>query len=606
MALVAVIAYHSAPGTIRGGFLGVDVFFVLSGFLLSSLLLDEHARAGAIDIAAFARRRLRRIAPALLVLLGALVVIVPVAAAADAYRLRGDVVWSAAGLTNWHLIADGSSYFAKFGRPSFVRHLWSVAVEIQFYLVCPFLVAWLARRRRSIAIAVLCAGIAASAAACAVLYRAADPSRAYYGTDSRVGALLVGVLLAVVLARREPHGARATPRDGALGLAALAALVALVVVVGERSRVLYPAGFLATEAVTAVLIVLALRPGWLSEVLGLKEMQWLGRRSYGIYLWFWPLVVLVRPGTRADWAPLPAALLTIGGAIALGALSYELVEKRYLRGARRERARPRHRARRVLPQVAVLALAVVLLTRVSTTNQLSVALSAGAKVLTTAAPTTTTTTSSIPPTTAPPDTVAPPETAPPETAAPSPAPAPAEAAPEPARAETPAPAPAPAPRPGVPVTAIGDSVMVIAAQALTDRLGPDAFIDAKQNRQFSQGIQIAQRMHDEGSLGRVLVVHLGNNGPVDPAQVDELLAVVGDVPHVLLVTVRNNTAWQDSVNDALRDSASRHPTVQLVDWYSYSAGHDEWFQSDGTHFTTDSGPGTDAFADLIAGSIPSG
>ena len=148
--------------------------------------------------------------------------------------------------------------------------------------------------------------------------------------------------------------------------------------------------------------------------------------------------------------------------------------------------------------------------------------------------------------------------------------------------------------------------MVIASQALTDRLGPGSFIDAEQNRQFSQGVQVAQRMHDEGSLGRVLVVHLGNNGPVEPQDLGNLLAVVSDVPHVLLVTVRVNAPWQDSVNDTLRGEAAAHANVQLVDWYGYSDGHDDWFQPDGTHFRGSSGPGNDAFGDLIASSVPGG
>ncbi len=607
LALIAVLAYHAAPGTIHGGFLGVDVFFVLSGFLLSSLLLEEHRRTGAIDYVRYATRRVCRIAPALVVLLAAVVFVVPLVAAADAYRLRGDVVWSLAGLTNWHLIADGSSYFTKFGRPSFVRHLWSVAVEIQFYIVCPFVVAWLARKRRSVAIGLVAAGIAASATASAVFYEAADPSRAYYGTDSRVGALLVGVLLAVLLVDRAPRRERPTGRADALAGVALASLATLVVVVGENARVLYPGGFLAVEAVTAVLIALALRPGWLAELFGRDELQWLGQRSYGIYLWFWPLVVLVRPGTRANWSPLPAAVVTIGVSIVLGALSYHFVERRFLRSAPPRTAQPRRLALRLVAPVAVFLLAVVTMAQVSTTNPLSVTLRAGHKVLAAQVPPTSATTSTLPPDTVAPDTV-PPATTPPATAAPAPArsepaivAAPRPAAPEPVATEP----PAPVPHASVPVTAVGDSVMVGASQALLDRLGPNGFIDAQENRQFSQGVQIVQRMHDEGSLGRVLVIHLGNNGPVGPSDIDELIAAARDVPHVLLVTVRNNESWQDSANDALRDAA-RYPKVKIVDWYNASAGHGNWFQSDDTHFPADSGPGNDAYADLIAGSIPAG
>ena len=196
LALVAVLAYHAVPGLAPGGYLGVDIFFVLSGFLLTTLLLGEHEFTGAIDRMAYAVRRVRRIAPALLVLLAALVVIVPIAAPADAHRLPGDIVSSLLGL-----IGDGSSYFAQVGRPSFVRHLWSIAVEIQFYVLCPFLVGWLARRRPKVAAWSLVAGIAASATLMGVLFNPADPSRAYYGTDTRIHALLIGCLVAVLV----PH-----------------------------------------------------------------------------------------------------------------------------------------------------------------------------------------------------------------------------------------------------------------------------------------------------------------------------------------------------------------------------------------------------------------
>jgi peptidoglycan/LPS O-acetylase OafA/YrhL len=213
LALLAVLAYHVAPGVFPGGFLGVDIFFVLSGFLLTTLLLGEHVRTGTIDRLDYAVRRVRRIAPALLVLLAALVVIVPLAVPDDVHRLPGDIVSSVLGLTNWHLIRDGSSYFAQAGRPSFVRHLWSIAVEVQFYVLCPFLVGWLARRRPKVAVGALLAGIAASATLMGLLYTSPDPSRAYFGTDTRIHALLMGCLVAVLLAHR-PFSGWITPSQG--------------------------------------------------------------------------------------------------------------------------------------------------------------------------------------------------------------------------------------------------------------------------------------------------------------------------------------------------------------------------------------------------------
>jgi len=602
LALLAVLAYHAVPGLAPGGFLGVDIFFVLSGFLLTTLLLGEREVSGAIDRVAYAARRVRRIAPALLVLLAALVVIVPIAAPADAHRLPGDVFSSLAGLTNWHLISDGSSYFAKAGRPSFVRHLWSIAVEVQFYVLCPFLVGWLARRKPKVAAGALLAGIAASATLMGLLYKAGDPSRAYYGTDTRIHALLMGCLVAVVVPHIpfsrwiSPVYGHSQRRNAVVGGAALAVVLGLIVTGGQTARLMYPLGFLAVETATAVMIALALQPGFLAALFVRRELRWLGVRSYGIYLWHWPIVVLVRPGTSSDWPAVPAALAIAGGGLLLGSLSWRYVERPFLR--RRRTPVGQGRALRVALFASAAAVVAVALARIPTTDPLAQVLHAGEKVV-----------AAQPPPTAPPETTTTATTSPPppSTAAP--------VAATPVRVRTvPAPTPRPAPRPApkltlpppgtVPVTAVGDSVMLGGANELHQRLGGTGYIDAKENRYFSQAAPILHDLRAKGALGRVVIIHLGNNGPVSNSDVDSVMNELNGVPNVLLVTVRVNRSWQDEVNQTLRSAAARYPTVQIVDWYSYSAGHSDWFQPDDTHFRTSSGPGANAYADLLVGSIP--
>jgi hypothetical protein len=280
----------------------------------------------------------------------------------------------------------------------------------------------------------------------------------------------------------------------------------------------------------------------------------------------------------------------------LGALSYRYVERPFLRAARR----PMHRARQgAVLRLALFAVAAavvgVALARIPTTNPLAEVLHAGEKVI-----------AAQPPPTAPPETTT---TA--TTAAPAPVAAPVTALVQPVRIRV-APAPAAAPKPklslpppgSVPVTAIGDSVMVAAADELHKRLGPSGYIDAKQNRYFSQAAPIIHDLRARGALGRVVIIHLGNNGPVSNGDVDDVMRELNGVPNVLLVTVRVNASWQNSVNQTLRDAAARYPSVRIVDWYSYSAGHGDWFQGDGTHFKTSSGPGANAYADLLVGSIP--
>lgn len=170
-----------------------------------------------------------------------------------------------------------------------------------------------------------------------------------------------------------------------------------------------------------------------------------------------------------------------------------------------------------------------------------------------------------------------------------------------------APAPLPPPalntfRPGsISVSAIGDSVMIGGAPALHERLGSSGYIDAKKNRRFSEAAAIAHEMRDQGRLGRVVIVHLGNNGLVRNEDIDGLMREVSGVQNVLFVTVRVNRAWEGSVNDTLRAAARRYRTIRVVDWHAYSEGHTEWFYSDGTHLTRN---GAEEYAKLLSGSIP--
>lgn len=628
VALLGVLAYHAAPGAMGGGFLGVESFFVLSGYLLATLLVAEKNCRVRIDCWDYAARRIRRIAPALLALLAALVLLVPVLAADGVHRLAGDVISSLTGTTNWHLIADASSYFDTAGRPSLVRHLWSVAVEIQFYAVCPLLVTWLWRRRRGLALAALGVGVAASSTAMALLYQSGDPSRAYYGTDARVGALLSGVALALVLSGgRGDRPPRLVPRRidalGRLLVAgaplSLAALVALYVLADDRARWAYPVVFLATQALTLALIVAARRPGATTRLLGTPVLGWMGTRSFGIYLWHWPAVVVLRPGIDVGLHPALAAIASLAVAFTLGTLSYRIVERPFLRRRRQPLPQPfRARRQAVLAMVSLVAVAGLagLLVRLPTDDPLAETLRAGERLLasqpvptlipstlesapmgpsTLVAPTTTPSALappslplSLPLVTAPPrpvrTTISPPPTSPPP---PPPAPVP-----------TPATVPA-----GVSVRAIGDSVMVSAAGALQERLGASAYIDAALNRQFSDGITAARAIREAGGAD-VVVVHLGNNGPVAPADVDGLMGELAGARAVLLVNVRVDRPWRASVNQTLAEATQRHPRARLVDWYGASEGHPDWFQGDGTHFRASNGPGAKAFADLIAGAVP--
>ena len=342
LAVSAVLLYHGDVTWAQGGYLGVDAFFVLSGFLITSLLLAEWHRSGRIALATFWARRARRLLPALFLVLGAVALYgAVIAAPIELEHLRHDGLFSLGYVANWGQVFSHQSYFEKFAAPSPLRHMWSLAIEEQFYLVWPLLVVgvlrWWRGSVRALA-AVTGALLIASAVWMVVLYEPdVDPSRVYYGTDTRAQSLLMGALLAILLARRRrPFGETATRvlHGGAI-LSALW-LGWIWVHTSERSSWLYGGGFTLCALLVAIVIASVTRPmpGLLGGLLSVRPLPWVGEVSYGLYLWHWPLYVLISPQrTGLDDGPLLMARLaaTVGAATA----SFYLVERPIRRGGLR-------------------------------------------------------------------------------------------------------------------------------------------------------------------------------------------------------------------------------------------------------------------------------
>ncbi len=343
IAVLAVIAYHADPGWAPGGYLGVEVFFVISGYLITALLLAERERTGHIDLRAFWFRRARRLLPALFLLLAATLAFAVFFLPDQVARLRGDVLAAGAYVTNWYLILRQQSYFVTIGRPSPLGHLWSLAVEEQFYVGWPVLLAVglaVLSRKRMLWVAL---GIAAvSAALMAVLYRPdADPSAIYYGTETRLTGLLLGAALAFVwvpVDGRVPGSThrilRRMPWD-VIALAGLAFMGACFALLDEYQPLLYRGGFVALDLATVAVIAAAVHPGARIGRLALdrQPLRWLGERSYGIYLWHWPVFTVTRPQLDVALQPLPDLLLRLGVVLLLAEVSYRFVETPVRRGA---------------------------------------------------------------------------------------------------------------------------------------------------------------------------------------------------------------------------------------------------------------------------------
>jgi peptidoglycan/LPS O-acetylase OafA/YrhL len=336
---MAVFVYHlgttgDGAHPLPGGFLGVDVFFVLSGYLITSLLIVEARGTGTISIRKFYIRRARRLFPAMFTLLTIVAITVVLWLPDQGRQLRGDLLSAVSYVTNWWLIAEDSSYFGNGDRPRLLTHLWSLSVEEQFYLVWPLVMIWFARRRvrRGVILAVLGVGVAVSAAVGILVYDPwADPSRVYYGTDTRALAPLLGAALAVAARPWRYRDAVPAGRRVALdvtGFAAVLGLAATAVLLGDTAPPLYRGGFLGIALLGAAVVLAAGHPATaLGRLLGTAPLRWLGERSYAIYLWHWPVCVLTRPGLDVPLTGWANVALRVTLALVLADLSYRLIER---------------------------------------------------------------------------------------------------------------------------------------------------------------------------------------------------------------------------------------------------------------------------------------
>jgi len=352
-AVAGVLAYHLGFGWASGGYLGVDLFFVLSGFLITSLLLEEWVTDARIRLGAFWARRARRLLPALFLVLVAIAVYVVLngrfgppgsAAEVDLSGLRGDALATLFYVANWHAIFAHQSYFAQFSSPSPLEHTWSLAIEEQFYLVWPpVLVGILALAKgtwRRVGVAVTVAGTLLSAGLMALLYHpGGDPTRLYFGTDTHAFDMLAGATVAMVAAARPQPGRRARTF---LHVAAPVAAVVLGIFwatagtpaasVGNLGSLprsyMFQGGFLlcAVLAMAVVADVRQFHQGPLGTVLSVRPLRWIGTISYGIYLWHWPIFVYLNRA-RTGLSTLPLDLARLGLTLAVATASYYLVER---------------------------------------------------------------------------------------------------------------------------------------------------------------------------------------------------------------------------------------------------------------------------------------
>ncbi len=579
IAVLGVIAYHLGLGWASGGLLGVGVFFVLSGYLITDLLVAALRKEGARSFGQFWLRRARRLLPALFVMLLVTVTWSTLFDRAQLPSLRSDLLPAIFYFSNWWYVFHHVSYFAQDGPPAVLGHLWSLAIEEQFYLLWPLVLLGTLRwvRDRRVVIGGILVLAAASAAEMALLYVPfTDPTRVYDGTDTRAFELLIGAALALAWPRGRVLGP-ITPRArtvlDAAGGAALAGILVLYWQTGQYDAFVYRGGMVLLSLLSAVLIAVCVHPAArVGHALGVGPLRWVGERSYGMYLWSLPIIVLTTPqGTHGS---LLRDTLQVAGIFGAAALSWHFVEQPVRHGAIgrllaqwRERWRSRQLAT-ILPSthswavsgvglVALLICALGLSGVISGTSAPSEALRSivpplrhridpstttthptagtphGGGTTTTTNATTTTTTTAVAP-------------------------------------------------PGQGVTVIGDSIMVDAAPYIEQML-PGVVVDAQIGQQLTQVQAQVPQLKARGDIGNRVIIELGTNGYFSTTQLERLLRSLGPMKRIVLVNTRETRPWEQAVNQTIDTVARSYPGATLVNWYGISAGTPQYFEPDGVH-----------------------
>ncbi len=574
-AVLAVILYHAVPGAVPGGFLGVDIFFVLSGYLITGLLLTDIMRSGRIHLGGFWLRRARRLLPALflmLIVVSAALLLLPADLRVNlGKQVLGAVTYS----SNWVYIAMGNDYFDR-GDRVVLSHLWSLAIEEQYYLVWPVVVlalVWLRRRMGSSRWSVIVIALMALASAVwmGMLFESGtDVSRIYYGTDTHASGLLIGSALAFVmpLGRERPAWGRG-PGSGLVGMLGFALLIVLVLSLGDQSAAAYQGGiFAACLAVALVLAVISDPATAMARILSHRWLVWVGRRSYGMYLWHWPIIVvlatLLPPAFRAPWvqAVIVFVVLVVSGAIA--AVSYRYVEEPIRRVGFAQWLASwgtwRRPARRIVSVVcvAVLTCSFVAVTTAPQTTTLERDLQQQQRFAQ-GSPT------SIPPSSPPASSVSPePESS--SVAAASPSPSASTA-----RQVT-----------GAQIAAVGDSVMLAAADELTASF-PGILIDAQVSRQGAEVCDLVAQLGADDPQRSLFIIGAGTNGPLDADELSSVIDGLGPDREVILVNVFADRSWAAQSNDVLTRVAAAHSNVVIANWQDAASAHPEDLYSDGIH-----------------------
>ena len=545
LAVIAVMLYHLGFTWIPGGFLGVDLFFVISGYVITRLLLDSIEQSGGLDLRGFYLARARRLLPALIFTVTTTTIAIGIWAPDTIKRLLTDMPFSLTGTMNWWLVARHQDYFESIGRPPLLQHTWSLAVEAQFYLLWPLILYFILKRlgKKRIPIAAL---VIATASGVALLFvsfsldasNASKVSHVYFGTDTHSIGLFLGAALAVSwIPQNFTTNVSKKAQDfiDGIGVFGFIGIIATFLLIDETKPTLYKIAFPLAGIFGASIIMSVVHPASrFAPILQNPIFVWIGQRSYAMYLWHWIIFQVTRPSVDLAgqmWALYALRILIV---FALADISLRYVEqpirrgalKLWLKGLKYRTKKERTQQTRAFAAVffVVLALAAVVSVRaVSIGNEQRAAIE---KALTT-----------------------------PEVSISAPI------------------------ADGLWVT--GDSV-ILGIRASLDAQKPISVMNARIGRQAPELLEVMQSDKAQVSNSPV-IFNLGNNGVLNRSDVQAIFELVKDQPQVIVVNTAVSRPWRDPNNALVAEIAQQYSTVTLIDWDSISMGHPEYFAPDGIH-----------------------
>ncbi|CAB4603403.1 MAG: acyltransferase family protein [Actinobacteria bacterium] len=555
IAVTAVVLYHLGISWIPGGFLGVDLFFVISGYVITRLILDSINRSSALDLRAFYWARLRRIYPGFLFMVFSTIIFIGVWAPEAIRRFLKDLPYALTGTMNWSLVARHQDYFEAIGRPPLLQHTWSLAVELQFYLIWPVILLTVLKYfgKKNVARAALAIAMISGATLFLVSLKldasnAQQVSHVYFGTDTHSLGLFLGAALAVSWIPQNLSAdiaKRAQDVVDGIGVVGLLGLLSTFFFIDETNATLYKIAFPLAGIFGCLVIISLVHPASrFAPLISSAPFAWIGERSYGIYIWHWVVFQVTRPSvdiTGDPWALYLARVLLV---LALADISLRWVEipfrqgniQNWIRGIkyRAPKVQLRHKTYIVISIVSLLAVSTSI--SVQAINKADLLARQAAQELETD-----------------------------------------QSATQDLGSTT-----------GLWVT--GDSV-ILGIRAKLEKQVHISLINARVGRQAPELLAV-MRVDQSSVPESPVIFNLGNNNKLSEQTVIDIFEVIKNQPQIIVVNTAVPRPWRDENNQIIARVASRYPNVRLIDWQNISEGHPELFAPDGVHLSP---TGSDAY-----------